>query len=176
MKKVMALAFALGLVAVGAVAHADDDDDAAASGQVKIDATGVHVQGADGGNVDVTDGAVHVQGTTTHVDVNHGGDATGAGPVITINDNKVHQTVECKGGEMIVVNGNHAQLRLKGDCGTLSVNGNHNKIAADHVATITANGNHNDISWRNGRDESTAALVTSNGKQNRIRQLKAHGK
>ncbi len=83
---------------------------------------------------------------------------------LVMNEDGAHITGRCNGGT-VVVNANDCQLDLKGTCGSLTVNGNNNRIRSDRLGSVVTNGDGNRIFW--ARTSRTPGIV-NNGSGNSL--------
>jgi hypothetical protein len=83
---------------------------------------------------------------------------------IVISDNGRTETIDCDGGS-VSVDGNFNKLSLTGECQSVEVNGNSNVLRVQAAAAISTAGNFNTVTWSRGvggRDPKLSNLGTGN--------------
>jgi hypothetical protein len=151
------------------VRDSDGTVTADSSGRVAVteDHSGDSVR-VDGGKVVIKEGGRHGETVTITPGVSV---RAGSGRQIVINQNGVERTIRCEGGTSIVVNGNEADLLLKGECAALVVNGNENRVKAlGRIDSITVNGNENKVGWDAAANPSKPS-ISNLGSENRVYRL-----
>jgi hypothetical protein len=63
----------------------------------------------------------------------------------TIMDNKQSKTIDCAKDPVATIMGNDNNVALTGTCTTVTVQGNHNKVAIASSATVSVTGNENTV-------------------------------
>ena len=92
------------------------------------------------------------------------------GKTITIMDNDVRRTIECRDNSIKVL-GNNCVLTLRGNCNEINVVGNDNVITAESVAAISTLGNDNKVTYEKGA-KGKKPLISNTGNGNTISQKK----
>jgi hypothetical protein len=67
---------------------------------------------------------------------------------VTITQNDLKRTIDCKGA--VRISGNRNTLTLTGECSSLLVDGNDNVVTVEAVAEIATWGNRNTVTWTRG--------------------------
>jgi len=94
-----------------------------------------------------------------------------AAQVIAIHDNGVKKDLDCNGLDVMVA-GNDARLRLRGDCKRVTVTGNDNTVTVDGAERLEVLGNENEVTWARGVG-ADAPRVSNVGNRNSVRQAGA---
>jgi hypothetical protein len=68
---------------------------------------------------------------------------------IAVNDNMQNHTFDCR-GRSVSVGGNYNKVILRGECGSLTVDGTGNDVKLESVGAITTMGNNNNVTWARG--------------------------
>jgi hypothetical protein len=101
-------------------------------------------------------------------EVSVGRTGTGVSDQIVVIDNRVRETFECEGAD-VIVNGNDGEITLDGECEDVVVNGSGNRVSVDAAVSITTNGDRNEIRWVEGVGGSRPA-ITNNGHGNDVQR------
>ena len=102
-------------------------------------------------------------------------DTNADGPSININDNGTKTSVNCNKYNRVTVNSDGADVKIKGGCSRLSINGNQNKVTAVGVAEIIVNGGGNTVNYSkylNGKKPQ----ISDNGHTSTIEKTITTGK
>jgi hypothetical protein len=96
----------------------------------------------------------------------------GTGSSVGITGSDLQNTIACTGDTAVTLNGSANDFTVTGECLSISVMGNSNKVKAEKVGAITVTGNANDITWKSAAGGKEKPSVSSTGTGNKVSQAK----
>jgi hypothetical protein len=92
---------------------------------------------------------------------------------INISGSDLARTVTCH-GEDVMVSGNHNRVRLRGECGEVTVSGSANDVQVESASAISVVGNDNTVTWEHAL-EGNKPQISKSGHGNKIKQARSQG-
>lgn len=92
-------------------------------------------------------------------------------PTWKLDANDSSYSYHCGGDDWVAINGNGNTITVQGDCALIEVNGSHNKLSSENVATIKITGHNNDVRYTGAPAGKARPAIKNNGKANTIRKI-----
>ncbi len=89
---------------------------------------------------------------------------------LVVADEEEYGGVTCEGRDVAIV-GSGNELELRGECGTIAIEGDDNAVRVDVFARLELRGDDNIISWNRGAD-GRAPEIIDQGDENYVRQAR----
>ena len=92
-----------------------------------------------------------------------------ADPTFTLSANETTYSYFCKGDDWIAIEGKGNDISISGECSTLDVSGENNRVHIESVGTIRVNGNNNDVRYERSAKKSRPVFKIK-GSANSVRR------
>jgi hypothetical protein len=100
------------------------------------------------------------------------GEMTENGTQISLMGTGQSQTVTCKKGGEVSIEGNSNTYRIVGECKRVSVSGTSNKVRVESVGRVTVQGVGNVVTWERTLGSAKKPKISTEGVNNKVSQAR----